>query len=453
MNQNRLFNQTRWRLAGCYALVMGLILSFCGFAVYKAKYRVHWLALNRELHSVAGTLHDSIEPILQQPGKIEPEVKQFLPNICLVETSCFQQNSSSRRHILGAVNQGNYYVRLFDISGNLIAIAGNNPQMPILTVKHKSGEIVKDLNGDRYYQISVSMHTKNYRPWGYMQVGRSLKELDDDITVLNWILGLGLPLAMVLVAVSSWWLAGLAMQPIYQSYRQIYQFTADAAHELRTPTAAIQATVESVISLPNLSEKEAKDTLKIIEKQIHRLSQLIKDMLLLCRMDQQRVIVKREACCLNDLIADLVEEFAALAIAAKLKLLAEFEVDKSVYVLGDADQLYRLVSNLIVNAIQYTPDGKVIISLSRLDHQAIIKIQDTGIGITPEEQQHIFDRFYRVSSDRSRSTGGSGLGLAIAQAIVLAHDGSLQVQSELGKGSIFTVRLPLAIGVIAEGRA
>ncbi|HEY9298928.1 MAG TPA: two-component sensor histidine kinase, partial [Phormidium sp.] len=170
MNQNRLFNQTRWRLAGCYALVMGLILSLCGFAVYKAKYRVHWLALNRELHSVAGTLHDSIEPILQQPGKIEPEVKQFLPNICLVKTSCFRQNSSSRRHILGAVNQENYYVRLFDISGNLIAIAGNNPPMPILAVKHKSGEIVKDLNGDRYYQISVSMHTKNYRPWGYMQV-------------------------------------------------------------------------------------------------------------------------------------------------------------------------------------------------------------------------------------------------------------------------------------------
>jgi signal transduction histidine kinase len=113
-------------------------------------------------------------------------------------------------------------------------------------------------------------------------------------------------------------------------------------------------------------------------------------------------------------------------------------------VIGDEDQLYRLVSNLIINAIQYTPKGGLVrVVLNHSDHQALITIQDTGIGIAAEEQTLIFDRFYRVNSDRSRNTGGSGLGLAIAQAIVQAHHGSLQVQSELGKGSIFTIKLPL----------
>ncbi len=114
--------------------------------------------------------------------------------------------------------------------------------------------------------------------------------------------------------------------------------------------------------------------------------------------------------------------------------------------MGDEEQLYRLVSNLIINAIQYTlAGGKVAAILERSEHHALIKIQDTGIGIAAKEQKRIFARFYRVNSDRSRASGGSGLGLAIAQAIVQGHHGSLQVQSELGKGSTFIIRLPLKV--------
>ena len=181
-----------------------------------------------------------------------------------------------------------------------------------------------------------------------------------------------------------------------------------------------------------------------IERQVNRLSQIVRDLLLLCRMDQQVLSVKKLPCCLNDLISDLVEEFEELAIAADIKLTSDERVHQPLYVTGDAEQLYRLVSNLIANAIQYTPaGGKVSVILNSSNDHALIKIQDTGIGIAPEDQARIFDRFYRVNSDRSRRTGGSGLGLAIARAIVQAHNGSLQVHSELGKGSTFTIRLPL----------
>jgi len=114
-----------------------------------------------------------------------------------------------------------------------------------------------------------------------------------------------------------------------------------------------------------------------------------------------------------------------------------------IYVLGHESQLYRLVSNLIANAIQYTPSGgEVILSLEFDDRLALIKVKDTGIGISPEQQKYIFERFYRVDSDHSRKTGGTGLGLAIARATVHQHQGQLSLQSEIDRGSLFTVQLP-----------
>jgi signal transduction histidine kinase len=114
-------------------------------------------------------------------------------------------------------------------------------------------------------------------------------------------------------------------------------------------------------------------------------------------------------------------------------------------VLGDEEQLFQLVANLVGNAIHYTPKhGQVLVTLGGDDRQVVIRVQDTGIGIAPEAQARIFERFYRVNRDRSRATGGSGLGLAIALAIAQAHQGTIQVQSDLGRGSTFTVKLPAA---------
>ncbi len=118
-------------------------------------------------------------------------------------------------------------------------------------------------------------------------------------------------------------------------------------------------------------------------------------------------------------------------------------------VIGDEEQLYRLLANLVTNAVQYTPKGGIVrILLDRDEDHAVIQVQDSGIGIPVEEQPQIFDRFYRVNRDRSRHSGGSGLGLAIAQAIAQSHHGSIQVKSPSDPqastpGSTFTVLLPL----------
>ena len=234
------------------------------------------------------------------------------------------------------------------------------------------------------------------------------------------------------------------MKPIYSSYRQIQQFTADAAHELRTPLAASQATVESALLMSELDEKEAREILRTVDRQNRRLTQLVADLLLLARMDSQAIGDRPQLCCLNDLVTDLVEELAALAIASEVALTSSIRVQQQLNVVGDADRLYRLVANLIVNAIQYTPaGGKVTVILDCSHQEAIVQVQDTGIGMAAADLQRIFDRFYRVNSDRSRNTGGSGLGLAIAQTIARAHRGSLSARSELGCGATFLLRLPL----------
>ncbi len=442
MRQSKLFSQTRWRLASWYAGVMGVILSLCGFAFYQMMAHAHWQTLHQELESVAGTLHDGLEPNLQHPGQMTAEVSQLLPGLCLVGSVC-PQSAASQRHILGAIQQAGFYTRFLTQSGQLVATVGQQPTVPI-RLEAETWQTLEDTGGDRYHQITVPLKTKDHQFWGYLQVGRSMQEFEQHLADTMLVLLIGIPISLVLVCAASWWLAGLAMQPVYQSYQQMQQFTADAAHELRTPLAAIQATLESALELPKLPETEARNTLQIIERQNRRLVQLVQDLLFLSKMNLKVVPLQRQLCCLETLVRDLVDEFEALAIAAGLSLSVSLRSQPPLFVLADHEQLYRLLANLVTNALQYTPSGgKILLSLDRKEDQALIQVEDTGIGIAAAEQSRIFDRFYRVSGDRSRRTGGAGLGLAIAQEIAQAHEGSIKVHSILGQGSTLIVYLPL----------
>jgi signal transduction histidine kinase len=441
MHQNRLFNRTRLKLAAWYAGVMGLILSACGVAVYLHLAKSHFEAIDSEIQTLTGTLHDSLEPVLEEPGQLHPRVKQVLPGLCIGNVPCQAPIETSHIHVLGIDQQEPYYVKFTDLSSRLLATVNTPPQ-----TKPPEGEgwhTLIDEKGLRYHQFSLLLKTSTGQPWGYLQVGRSLSGYDSHLASLRVFLLVGLPIAMVSIGGASWWLAGLAMKPVYESYQQVQQFTADAAHELRTPLAAIQATVETTLGAQDLTLIEAQSTLQTITRQNQRLVQLVQDLLMLSRIDLQVLPIKQQNCCLNDLVQDLVEEFAALAIASEISLELSIQTD-TLYVIGDEEQLYRLVTNLITNAIQYSrPEGVVTLRLLKEDHTAIIQVEDTGVGIAITEQSRIFDRFYRVNRDRSRQTGGAGLGLAIAQAIANAHQGSIQVKSQIGQGSIFTVHLPL----------
>lgn len=444
MKRNSLFSQTRITIAFWYAGVMGLILIIFGLGAYQAIKRSYSTEIDRDLQSIAGTLYQSLELQLQQPGRIDSSIEQLLPNLCQLGNRCFSTTSSRTHRNLSAINQNSYYVRLFNSSGRLLAVAGIYPDGLSPDFERKTWQTVSDREENNYRQITLLLHTQNEQDWGYLQVGYSLEEYENLLIRTKKIIILSSIFSLVLVSGASWGLARVAMRPIYESYKQMEQFSADVAHELRTPLATIQSTVESALLTSQLEPSKALKVLKIVERQNLRLIKLVVDLLLLANTQQNFVRSHCEPCCLNDLVEDLIEEFLLIANDNKVTLSYQIQLEESLQISGNCDQLYRLVSNLIDNAIQYTPEGgSVTVILKRSNHQALIQVRDTGIGIARSEQQKIFNRFYRVHSDRSRRTGGSGLGLAISQAIAKAHNGSLSVQSKLGEGSIFSLKLPL----------
>lgn len=445
--QNQLFRRSRLRLAAWYAGVMGVILTLLGLGMYRAIAHAHEVTIDREIKSVA----DALKVTLSDEQQLKQLPPQLLPDLCLAGQRCLEptQQTSSSPYLQS------YYIRIISPTGELLATAGIRPQGIAVTVPAATWQTVWDDSNQHYHQVALELFPNvssavgptavESESWAYLIVGRSFQDFDEYLASVRWRILLGLLLALALVAPASWWLATLAMRPIYRSYSQIQQFTADAAHELRTPLAAIRATVESVLRLPHLSEAEAQDTLGVIHRQNQRLSNLVSNLLLLSKLDIQSYPTKQAHCNLVDLIHDIAEEMAAFALQRKITLSVNVQTDSDLTVLGDEENLYRLLLNLVNNALTYTPaGGRITLTLQQQQQQALILVTDTGVGIASEDQAKIFDRFYRVDTARSRQTGNSGLGLAIATAIAQAHRGTITVSSQLAQGSTFTVSLPIS---------
>lgn len=451
---NKLFRRSRRQLTVWYTGVIAVVLGLSGFGVYEAIAHAHRVTADRELKSVAETVHDALEKTLTTNGQINGVSPNLLPNLCVAGEPCRVPFEPSRGHHDRGLYRGSYYFQVLSPERELMATAGIFPEGLPIASPEIAWQTLWDAEGTQYRQIALPIYDLNDQTYlGTLLVGRSFGDFAHYLTTIRWIILLSLPITMGLIAVASWWLAGLAMQPVQVSYRKIQQFTADAAHELRTPLTATQATAESVMRLPHISDEEAREMLQVITRQNHRLTSLVSDLLLLSRLDVQSTTATAP-CCLQDVLSDIEEELAALAIANDIQLMLDQPAAPPITVLGNEEQLYRMVLNVVSNALQHSPTGgKVIIRLRQSirtafpegeKRQALIIVEDTGTGIAPDEQLRIFDRFYRVNKDRSRQSGGSGLGLAISLAIAKAHEGDIQVQSQPGKGSAFTITLPLA---------
>lgn len=226
------------------------------------------------------------------------------------------------------------------------------------------------------------------------------------------------------------------------------QFVADASHELRTPLTSIQGYTKLLQRRgQNIDSQLLSEALQTISDESGRLIRLVSDLLQLARADAgQAVLAKQEVIDLRDVMASV--EDTVIVIAPEQIEVQFILVKRPVWVYADGDKLKQVFLNLTNNAIKATQGGgKVTITLRASNQQAIVRVIDTGIGIAPADQQRIFDRFYRIERSRTRSRlygGGSGLGLAIALTIIKAHGGTIELESELNKGSTFTVRMPLA---------
>jgi heavy metal sensor kinase len=332
-----------------------------------------------------------------------------------------------------------------------------------------------------------------------VQIASSLEEVEDALNALFIILIIAVPLALMVASLGGQFLAHKALKPVDditrtarmitsqnldqritppkvkdeisrlietfngmisrldQSFRQIKQFSSDASHELKTPLTILKGEVE-VMLRKERTQQEYQQTLKSNLEEINRMSQIVEDLLLLSKADTGQIKLNKGDINLTELLTEVVAQMDMLARAKRLHLSASNN-HQDVHIFGDVLRIRELCINLIENGIKYTEEGGSIYISLQLEYPssarnqyaraekergrfAKIIVSDTGIGISKEDQEKIFSRFFRVDKARSREQGGSGLGLSICKWIVEAHQGEIKVESELGKGSSFIVKLP-----------
>ncbi len=219
------------------------------------------------------------------------------------------------------------------------------------------------------------------------------------------------------------------------------EFVANVTHELKTPLTSIRGSIE-LLKSADRDEGTRRYFYDVLDIEAERLQHLIDDMLVLSRIENARDDPTAQPCSIADAVRSCVDRISA--VAEKDQVSIAMHLDESIYVSCSPTRLEQLFGNLIENAVKYNvPKGSVTITSLRQKKTAVIRVQDTGIGIAKENFGRLFERFYRVDASRSRAVGGTGLGLSIVKHLVVLYGGDVEVDSEVGKGSTFTIRLPL----------
>ena len=220
------------------------------------------------------------------------------------------------------------------------------------------------------------------------------------------------------------------------------EFVSNVSHELKTPLSSIKVLSEAMLLQDKVPEETYKEFLHDINSEVDRMTEIVNDLLALARLENNENSLNISEVDVNKMLKDIIKRLQPLAETKNIDV--SFEAMKEVKVDADQVKLSLAISNLVDNGIKYTPvDGKVKVSVDADNQDCFITVQDSGIGISEQEQSRIFDRFYRVDKTRDRETGGTGLGLAITHSVIMLHNGSVKIISGEGEGATFIVRMPL----------
>lgn len=326
----------------------------------------------------------------------------------------------------------------------------------------------------------VTVGGQRYR----IQVAAPMDDFYDAIDQFKLMILLLSPLVLVLASAGGYWLSGRALAPVDKitraaqdinsnslakrldvpqsgdelqrlsetlnsmlgrlesSFNRITQFTADASHELRTPLALMRTTTE--VSLrTSQTVADYREAQQEILAELEKTSSLVEKLMLLARADAGVETLQRAPVNVGECLRDACKDGQVLAQGKEVKFSADID-GQDLLVTGDSHALRRLFLILIDNAVKYTPPGgSVAVALTQNNGSAVAEVRDSGIGVSAEDQRHIFDRFYRADKVRSREFGGVGLGLSIARWVAEAHRGTIELQSTPGAGSVFRICLPL----------
>ena len=378
-------------------------------------------------------------------------------------------------------------IYLFDARGRLLdEVAGSSelpPHAGIARAGQRGQSGYSTVGGLRLYTIGVRDNAGHLE--GVVQVIQSLDSVTAELDQLLTLLLVATPFLLIVATAGGIFLAGRALRPIdritstareigagnlagrlglaprddevgrlaatfdgmldrlERAFTQQRQFAADASHELRTPLTIIKGDLD-VLLRRRRSPDDYEEVARGVDDEVTRLSLLVEDLLTLARADSGQAELAREFVYFDALVIEVAAGMRRLAEAKGLTL--ETRLERDVAIIGDPARLRQLVLNLLGNAVKYTAaGGHITVTLGGSTGWAILEVVDTGIGIAPEDLPHVFDRFFRADKARARAEGGTGLGLAIARWCAEAHGGRIEVDSHPGKGSVFRVRLPVAL--------
>ena len=455
----------RFRLTASYTAVLALTFALIGVAI--------WIALERSIENTADRdLHARLADVRRYVDTFSPDDLLHLEEEFREETLLSQSVAN---------------IRICDREGHWLfrtPSADRWPQ-PTLGATAIHTETIH-VGNDRVRLLTAPVKV------GTVQIGLNIDEFEEVKNGFLWTISLGSPLLLLVAAVGGYWMSGRALRPVDQisraaaqisaqdltarlpssgvgdeldrlsnvlnemlrrlqaAFHRITEFTADASHELRTPVAVIQTTAELMQTRPRTLEEHVA-AWRNVRAETERTGLLISDLLLLARSDAGKNEFEFRPTDLAEIARTAADEMRVMTDAKGLRL--TIDAPNPCPITGDADALRRAICILLDNAIKFTPaPGHVQIAVS-CGSNATLKVADTGIGIAPEDVPRIFERFYRVSKDRSRKTGGAGLGLSIAQWIVTRHGGEIQMQSTVGQGSVFSIVLPSAVSSSSSTRS
>jgi len=433
-----MFQGLRWRLLIYYLTVIAGILSVFVAGVYIFFGSTLYGQLDKKLLTLAQSAASSF-------ASVEDEGESYLATVDKVPwRDIFNRDQQS--------------LEWFDASGELLGSKGSFQ----LDIEPKPGPLNGVVNfyqdkdsGEETIQVSIRTYTISVfkdstvpnNPAtleGYIRASQSIEEIEGVKNRLFFVLIGGAGVTLILSGLGGIWLTQEAIAPIKASFLQLKQFTADASHELRGPLTAIKASIDLMKSHPERVHPKDAKKITAISSATDQMGQLIEDLLFLARTDKKVVMPKREkkSVSLDQILKNIIVLLEPYA--QKKKITLKSKINSSFLILGEISQLTRLFSNLLQNALQYTPEGgNVTLELYKQNRSAIVTIRDTGIGISYEQLPYIFNRFWRADKARSRREGGTGLGLAIVKAIAENHGGRISVTSNVNVGSCFQVKLPL----------
>ena len=458
----------RWRLTLWFSLILCGILIISGVVLHilLERYLSNQVDNNLKVYSarVHGTL--SLEEI---PEPLDYDVIHAkLPSI--------NEFSSPGIYIQLIDWTGKVVVKSDSLSGQELPVnpalvaQGLNGHVAIETVSAGDGAKVRIMVSPLYFQDQTLL----------LEVAQSLNHLDTAMSQVRWALLASVLVALILATVSGEMIVRGALSPvshIAQTARRIEtssdlnqrvgytgprdevgelattfdhmidhldrvfqsqkHFVADASHELRGPLTVIRGNLD--LLKRRLNEEDRHESLEAIGRETIRMTKIVDDLLFLAKVESGELSQQQRVALKEILLGELDR---AKTLAGNRNIIAGQQ--ENLNVRGDAQKLKQLLGNLVDNAIKYTPEhGAITLSLFQDEEWARLEVADTGIGIAPEHQSHIFDRFYRVDKARSRVSGSTGLGLAIVKGIVEQHGGKITVSSESGKGSTFTIWLKL----------